>query len=149
MSAVRVPALITEKNGEWLAKLKSLPGCEARADTAAGILPSAQAALDRWLAAELRARRTPPRPPRRVHLWKRERLLQIPVAPEVALPLEVRWARTEAGLTQSDLAKRLGVSQPRIARLELPGANPSVETMRRVAAVLNLRLEIAFLPLSP
>jgi transcriptional regulator with XRE-family HTH domain len=59
----------------------------------------------------------------------------------------VRWARTEAGLTQSNLARRLGVSQPRIARLELPGANPSLETIRRVAAALNLRLEFAFLPL--
>jgi len=146
---VRFPALVTEKNGEWLARFKGLPGCEARGKSAAGILPVAQASLDRWLAAELAARRTPPHPLRRVHLWKRERLLQVPVSPDVALPLAIRWARTEAGLTQSDLAKRLRVSQPRIARLELPGANPSLETIRRLAAALNLRLELAFLPPPP
>jgi len=143
---MRFPAIVTEKNGESLAEFKGLAGCQARADSPAGILPNAQAALDRWLAAELRARRTPPRPPRRGHLLKRERLLWVPVAPEVALPVLLRWARTEAGLTQSDLATRLRVSQPRIARLELPGANPSLETIRRLAAALNLRLELAFIP---
>jgi predicted RNase H-like HicB family nuclease/DNA-binding XRE family transcriptional regulator len=145
---MRFPALVTEKHGEWLARFKGLPGCEARADTEAGILPSAQIALDHWLAAELRSRRTPPRPPRRVHLWKRERLLRVPVAPEIALPLMIRWARSDAGLTQSNLAKQLGVTQPRIAQLELPGARLSISTLQRVAAALNSRLEVHLIPLS-
>jgi transcriptional regulator with XRE-family HTH domain len=38
-------------------------------------------------------------------------------------------ARREAGLTQAELARRLGVSQAAVAKLERPGANPTVETL--------------------
>jgi transcriptional regulator with XRE-family HTH domain len=38
-------------------------------------------------------------------------------------------ARREAGLTQAELAGRLGVSQAAVAKLERPGANPTVDTL--------------------
>ena len=38
-------------------------------------------------------------------------------------------ARTRAGLTQAELARRLGVSQAAVAKLERPGANPTVDTL--------------------
>ena len=38
-------------------------------------------------------------------------------------------ARRQAGLTQVELARRLGVSQAAVAKLERPGANPTVETL--------------------
>ena len=38
-------------------------------------------------------------------------------------------ARRQAGLTQAELARRLGVSQAAVAKLERPGANPTVETL--------------------
>lgn len=55
-----------------------------------------------------------------------------------------RTARRNAGLTQSALADRLGVSQPVIARLERPGANPTLATLRQVAAATghSLRVEL-------
>jgi DNA-binding XRE family transcriptional regulator/predicted RNase H-like HicB family nuclease len=146
---MRFPAIVSEKDGVSIARFKRLSGCEARARTPAGLLKGAQDALDRWLASELAAGRTPPHPPKGVHLLRRESLLWVPVAPRVAVPVLIRWARTEAGLTQADLARRLRVSQPRIARLELPASNPSLKTMSRVAAALNLRLEVAFLPPPP
>ncbi len=43
----------------------------------------------------------------------------------------VRQARLEAGLTQAALAARLRVSQPIVARLESPGANPTWDTLIR------------------
>jgi transcriptional regulator with XRE-family HTH domain len=43
----------------------------------------------------------------------------------------LRQARLDAGLTQSALATRLGVSQPIVARLERPSANPTWETLIR------------------
>jgi predicted transcriptional regulator len=57
----------------------------------------------------------------------------------------VRWARTEAGLTQSDPRKRLGVSQPRIARLN-SRRQPAARDTRGLGRALNLRLELAFPP---
>jgi transcriptional regulator with XRE-family HTH domain len=56
----------------------------------------------------------------------------------------VRRARRAAGLTQSELARRLGVTQPVIARLERSGANPRLNTLDRVAAATGhaLRLDL-------
>jgi transcriptional regulator with XRE-family HTH domain len=44
----------------------------------------------------------------------------------------VRDARRAAKLTQAELAQRLGMSQPAIAKLERPDANPTVRTSDRV-----------------
>lgn len=52
----------------------------------------------------------------------------------------IREARRRANLTQADLATRLGVSQPAVAKLERPGANPTVETLDRVLSATGHRL---------
>jgi len=41
----------------------------------------------------------------------------------------LKEARRHAGLTQAQLARRLGVSQAAVAKLERPGANPTVDTL--------------------
>lgn len=51
-------------------------------------------------------------------------------------------ARSAAGLTQSELARRVGVSQPAIARLESAGANPRLRTLDRVVRACGRRLEV-------
>jgi len=52
----------------------------------------------------------------------------------------LRTARLDAGLTQAQLAARLGVTQPTIAALERPGANPRVRTLERALAATGVRL---------
>lgn len=52
-------------------------------------------------------------------------------------------ARLAAGLTQADLAARLGTTQSAIARMESGSMLPSVETLCRLATVLGVRFEIA------
>lgn len=51
-------------------------------------------------------------------------------------------ARTEAGLTQSELATRLGTTQSAIARLESGSTSPSLATLRKYAAATGKRLEV-------
>lgn len=58
----------------------------------------------------------------------------------------LREARERAGLTQADLAARLGCSQQAVAQAERPDANPTVRLLRRWAAATGCRLEIALRP---
>ena len=61
----------------------------------------------------------------------------------------IREARTAAGLTQAQLARRLGTSQPAVVKLERPGANPTVRTLDRVLRATGHRLELAAPTWSP
>jgi len=56
-------------------------------------------------------------------------------------------ARTRAGLTQTQLARRIGTTQSVVSRLEdAEYRGHSVQILRRIARALNLRLEIRFDP---
>lgn len=56
-------------------------------------------------------------------------------------------ARTQAGISQKELADLIGTRQPVIARLERADyAGHSLSMLARIAAALNRRLEIRFLP---
>jgi transcriptional regulator with XRE-family HTH domain len=63
---------------------------------------------------------------------------------EFAFLDEVLRARARTGLTQAEVAKRVGTTQSAIARLE-SGArkhSPSIATLQRYAQALGFRLEI-------
>jgi transcriptional regulator with XRE-family HTH domain len=49
--------------------------------------------------------------------------------------------RLARGLSQRELARRVGASQPQIARLELGQGNPGVSTLRKLARELGVRIE--------
>jgi transcriptional regulator with XRE-family HTH domain len=63
---------------------------------------------------------------------------------------ELLKARAAAGLTQAELAERVGTSQSAIARLESVGSrhSPSIATLQRYAKALGCRLEIRFVQAS-
>ncbi len=58
----------------------------------------------------------------------------------------VRQARERVGLTQAELAARIGSTQPAVARLEAGGSIPSFATLRRIAAALGFELVIELRP---
>jgi ribosome-binding protein aMBF1 (putative translation factor) len=64
--------------------------------------------------------------------------------PEFALIEAVLKARREKGLTQKELAKKMGTKQTAISRLESGRANPSVAFLKKLAKSLNTHLEIRF-----
>lgn len=53
---------------------------------------------------------------------------------------QIRDAREEAGLSQRDLAAKMGTSQAAIARLESGGVGATLTTLHRVAVALGRRI---------
>jgi transcriptional regulator with XRE-family HTH domain len=56
--------------------------------------------------------------------------------------LLIRRAREAEGLTQTQLARRLGVTQPSVARLEAAGDNVTLATLQRALNAMGRTLEI-------
>jgi transcriptional regulator with XRE-family HTH domain len=71
------------------------------------------------------------------------------LAPEFELLDELLKARDAAGLTQEDVAKRMGTSRPAVARIEAGGGSkrhsPSLSTLRKYAEAVGCRLQIKLL----
>ena len=60
---------------------------------------------------------------------------------EFSLARELIAARVRAGLTQEELAHRMGTTQPVVARLEA-GHKPSLRTLERFAEATGTKLQI-------
>lgn len=65
---------------------------------------------------------------------------------EFALASALIGARTHAGLTQEELAERMGTSQSAIARLESGRSRPSTTTLAKLAAATGTKLRVSFVP---
>jgi ribosome-binding protein aMBF1 (putative translation factor) len=80
----------------------------------------------------------------------RDKLLQDPevraeydkLEPEYQIARQLIKARLAKKLTQAELAAKAGVKQAYIARLEGGDANPTVESLNKVASALGLRLQL-------
>jgi transcriptional regulator with XRE-family HTH domain len=55
---------------------------------------------------------------------------------------KIRDAREAAGLSQRELAARMGTSQAAVARLEAGGVGATLTTLQKVAAALDLTVTV-------
>lgn len=58
----------------------------------------------------------------------------------------IREARSRAGITQAELARRLGTTQSAVARLEAAGASPRLATLERAVEACGGRVELSLAP---
>ena len=65
---------------------------------------------------------------------------------EFAVAKAVIAARNRAGLTQTELARKMKTTQPVVARLEGGRTQPSLRTLQRLAQATGSRLMIRFEP---
>jgi ribosome-binding protein aMBF1 (putative translation factor) len=61
---------------------------------------------------------------------------------------QIRDAREAAGLSQRELAQRVGTSQAAIARLEAGGVGATLTTLQHAASALDLDITIELRPAS-
>jgi ribosome-binding protein aMBF1 (putative translation factor) len=64
------------------------------------------------------------------------------LAAALRLGLAIRDAREAAGLTQTELAGRMGVAQSALSRIEAGRANITVEMLARIAGALGTSLSV-------
>lgn len=57
-------------------------------------------------------------------------------------------ARNTVNMSQQELSQRTGIAQSDISKLENGNANPSIKTLRRLAAGLGMKLKISFEPIA-
>jgi len=66
---------------------------------------------------------------------------------EFELLEEIIKARENAGMTQTELAEKIGTKQPALSRLEKGGIRKAtIETLNKIADALNMELVIKFKP---
>jgi len=68
------------------------------------------------------------------------------LAPEFEIAETLIHARQRAGLSQEEVAQRMGTSQSAVARLESGRAMPSSASLARYAAATGSRLRVELLP---
>jgi len=66
--------------------------------------------------------------------------------PEFSIIQAMIDARKVSGLTQKELAEKTGIAQADISKLENGSANPSLRTLRRLAAGMGMQLKLEFVP---
>ena len=64
--------------------------------------------------------------------------------PEFAIIQAMIDARKECGLTQKELSAKTGIAQADISKLEKGNANPSLRTLKRLAAGMGRTLKVEF-----
>ncbi len=65
------------------------------------------------------------------------------LGPEFALIQTLIEKRIENGLTQAELARKVGTKQSAIARLESGNSNPTVAFLEKIAKALDAKLIVA------
>ena len=66
--------------------------------------------------------------------------------PEFDIIKAIIKARTSQNLTQKELAKRTGINQADISKLENGTRNPSLKLLKRLADGMNMDIGIVFVP---
>ncbi|MDR2892801.1 MAG: helix-turn-helix domain-containing protein [Deltaproteobacteria bacterium] len=67
---------------------------------------------------------------------------------EFAIAREIIRTRVAAGMSQKELAEKIGTTQSVIARLESGAHTPSVSTLKRVAEATHAKLRIELVPVA-
>jgi len=69
--------------------------------------------------------------------------------PEYAIIHAMIEARKHTGMTQKQLSEITGIAQGDISKIEIGEANPTINTLKRLASGMGMKLILGFIPVSP
>lgn len=136
---IRYQAKIYRDGAGYSVEFPDLSGCFSAGDTKEGARENAREALSLYLEDARDEKWELPKPKAR----KGKQYEWVAPFPEVAIPLMIRSARLRKGLSQTKLAKRLGISVQQLQKLETPGkSNPTVKTLAAISSALDGTIDI-------
>lgn len=139
---MRYPALIWREGKDLLAEFPDCPGCQTFAGPNRDIDAEAKEALEGWLESCLIDGTVPPVPSKSLRHPPGKHVRWIEVSPNLDVKLQLRLARNALNLTQTQLAKRAGISQQMVAKLEHPRYSPGLPSLGKVTAALGMRIRV-------
>lgn len=71
------------------------------------------------------------------------------IQPEWQIMLAIAEGMNANNMTEAQLSEATGIAKPYISRLENGTGNPSLRTLKRLAAGLGMSLKLEFVPLPP
>lgn len=143
---MRYPAWVTTEDNARIVLFPDCLGCQTQVDGDGDLHAVAEEALAGWLEVHLQAGPPPPRPSPRPRSGKRGKLIWIDVSARLAIKLALRWARQEAGLSRTQLARLSGLDPLEVEQIENPDVNPTIDALEMVAHALGVRLHIDLEP---
>ena len=144
-SALQFVAYVRRRSDrKWHIRFPEVDGCVAETGRETSVAETATLALERHLREQLATGGRIDWP--KMHLSPRddETRVHVDVAPGLAIALQVRRLRARRGWSQAELARRVGVSQQQIAKVEDPDMNPTVDTISKLAAAFSEPFVVVF-----
>lgn len=136
---IQYQAKVYRDGNSYSVEFPDIPGCFSAGQTKEEAIQNARDALSLFLEEARDSNwEIPTAKARRSKGW-----LWITPHFDIAIPLTIRLARLESGLTQRELAQRLGITFQQLQKLETPGkSNPTVKTLAAISKALERELSI-------
>jgi len=139
---IQYQAKIYKDGDSYSVEFPDLPGCFSMGRDLEEAKEMAKEALSLYLEEAKNPKWEIPKPKTR----RGEQYHWIQPSFDVAIAILIRHARLKHGLTQAELAKRVGITTQQLQKLETPGkSNPTVKTLSAISDALeeSLNIELA------
>lgn len=131
-------AILKKSNGSYLVEFPDIPSINTYGETIEDALHNAKEALNGCLESDFERGFSLPKPSKRKHQGG----FTIDVEPHISLAYQLRKVRN--GMSQSEVAKKLGISYQAYQKLENPRkCNPTVKTLEKISEVFGKNLVIS------
>lgn len=136
---IKYQAKIYKDGKSYSVEFPDLPGCFSMGDT----LDEAKVMASEALSLYLEEARDPKWEVPKAKSRKGKNYHWIRPESSVAIALQLRQLRLSLGLSQSQAAKKLGITTQQLQKLETPGkSNPTVKTLSKISETFEVELEI-------
>lgn len=131
-------AIIKKSNGTYLVEFPDIPNINTYGSTIQEAINNAKEALNGCLESDFERGFTLPKQSKQKH----QNTYPIEVEPHISLAYQLRKIRN--GMSQSEIAKKLGISYQAYQKLENPRkCNPTIKTLERISEIFGKNLVIS------